>query len=1071
MVASPAAAARRLLVLAQGAAAVAFVARVALPLSPTVSNATFAVCLALLAVGAATTAAQARSPHRAIAIGVTASAVAALVSRIALAVDIAGGGPREFLTPSLVVFLLGVHPALLVGFGAALGLRKPGLRAEVALDALLLVAAAAIVHLLLPYGLAELDALPTLAAKAAYVYWQAVTAGELGVVALLVAWRSEAIGVRTGAAALLGTIAFALANAVSSRALLAPGAVAATSVDDLWLLCVAGFAFALWATLGPDGGAAVAAALAGEKTGSRAALRQQRGIGVLRGGSLVVAILICAASSLVLGFTTRPRPALAVGVALFGVLGAVRFAFVLVAQRRETAALASTVDAERELSAALEERVAARTAELAEAQRVLQRMWVLGQHIAVELKAARVLRHFVEALMDVARADGAAVGLVTEDGDLRIAAAIGITAAMEGDTLPRDGSVIGRVVRERRTLSCSDVERDDDAARTLHSPSQARQRAQGNAVRAFVAVPLQRRGETIGAISLLSREPRDFTPADIGRIESLADMLSVALANAELVENLRQAEWRFRTLFRAAPDAVLTVFNSGRVREANDCVRDLLGLDPVQVVGQRFVDLVRAEDRDRLDASLRDALAGRPTRLEVRCLRRTHTLVTDGAGEPTPLIEERVVALAASRLPETDPPVALVIGRDITGEREMRARLLETERLAAVGELVAGVAHEVNNPLSSISAFAQLLLRDGGLTGEQRESVEVIRAETTRASQVVKDLLAFARRSEPRREALDLNALVERTLRLRNYQLTSSNLQVELSLADDLPPVVGDARQLQQVVLNLVTNSIQAMMPSGAGTLRVTTRVAAAAANARPSAATAGPRVELEVVDTGPGIPPAARAHIFEPFFTTKPEGEGTGLGLSVSYGIVTAHGGTIRLAETSPRGTRFVVTLPAIPAIAVGASGDVRDAADAGRSPGAEGAASALPRRSPLAGLRLLFIDDEPALRSGMEAFGRLRGFTVVTAPEGGAGLAAVQRTAFDAIVCDLRMPGMGGVAFHEALSRERPGLARRTVFITGDVMTNGDVGPSSRQPTVPKPFTFERLEEALVTVLKDSR
>ena len=131
-------------------------------------------------------------------------------------------------------------------------------------------------------------------------------------------------------------------------------------------------------------------------------------------------------------------------------------------------------------------------------------------------------------------------------------------------------------------------------------------------MRAFVAVPLQRRGETIGAISLLSREPRDFTPADIGRIESLADMLSVALANAELVENLRQAEWRFRTLFRAAPDAVLTVFNSGRVREANDCVRDLLGLDPMQVVGQRFVDLVRAEDRERLDASMRDALAGRP---------------------------------------------------------------------------------------------------------------------------------------------------------------------------------------------------------------------------------------------------------------------------------------------------------------------------------------------------------------------------------------------------------------------------------------------------------------------------
>jgi two-component system NtrC family sensor kinase len=172
----------------------------------------------------------------------------------------------------------------------------------------------------------------------------------------------------------------------------------------------------------------------------------------------------------------------------------------------------------------------------------------------------------------------------------------------------------------------------------------------------------------------------------------------------------------------------------------------------------------------------------------------------------------RIVALAMSRLPEADPPSVLMVGRDMTSEREMRVRLMESDRLAAVGELVAGVAHEVNNPLSSISAFAQLLLRDETLSASQRDSIDVIKSETFRASQVVKDLLAFARRSDPHREPLDVNDVVQRTVRLRGYQLASHRIALETDLSADLPEVVGDARQLQQVCLNLISNAIQAMV-------------------------------------------------------------------------------------------------------------------------------------------------------------------------------------------------------------------------------------------------------------------
>ena len=266
-------------------------------------------------------------------------------------------------------------------------------------------------------------------------------------------------------------------------------------------------------------------------------------------------------------------------------------------------------------------------------------------------------------------------------------------------------------------------------------------------------------------------------------------------------------------------------------------------------------------------------------------------------------------------------------------------------------------------------------------------------------------------------------------------------MNVETDLAEDLPSVMGDARQLQQVCLNLLTNAVQAMAPRGGGSLRVRSYSADGA-------------VRLEVGDSGLGISPAVRAHIFEPFFTTKKEGEGTGLGLSVSYGIITAHGGSIEVTETGATGTTFRVTLPAVSTPPTDADGI--------------GEPAPFTLRSPLAGIRLLFVDDEPALRSGMEAFGKMRGFSVVAAADGASALEAARTGGVDAVVCDLRMPGMDGYAFHEQLRVERPGLAARTVFITGDVVTSISRGSVSRQPVLTKPFSFDKIEEALIAVMR---
>ena len=733
--------------------------------------------------------------------------------------------------------------------------------------------------------------------------------------------------------------------------------------------------------------------------------------------------LVATHKSFVLGLEFASTVELAVSMAALNALLALYGNYALGAERVTAEQLQRRISSEQQIKASLEQRVVERTLELDDAQRVIHRMWWLGQQITLELDPRRVLDRFLEAAADVAQADGATLGLMGEDGMVDLAAASGVLSALVGTRIPVAESAMGRIIRSGGSWSVADVltHRDQIHASLLDRT--------GEPIRGMAIVPVQRRGERIGAVAIVSRQVHTFSPLELERVEAMADLLSVALANAELFETMKQAEWRFRTLFRAAPDAVLTVLQgTGRIREANDAVREVFGMEPHQMVGRVLLDLVVAEDRPILQSALENTLAGAPARVEVKAI------LADG--------HTRVIALAASRLPEADPPSVLLIGRDMTQERDLRVRLMESDRLAAVGELVAGVAHEVNNPLSSISAFAQLLLRETTLSPSQRESIDVIRAETMRASQVVKDLLAFARRSEPQREPLDINSVVLRTVRMRQYQFNEADVRVETHLTDDLPSVMGDARQIQQVCLNLLTNAVQAMASSGGGEMHIRTSAADGA-------------VCLDVSDTGAGILPSVRAHIFEPFFTTKKEGEGTGLGLSVSYGIVTAHGGAIEVVETSPSGTTFRVTLPAV-------SMPVHD------SDVAELAPFAL--RSPLAGIRLLFVDDEPALRNGMEAFGVMRGFSVITAADGVAALQAARLSGVDAVVCDLRMPGMDGYAFHELLRLERPGLAARTVFITGDVVTSLSRGSVSRQPVLTKPFSFDKIEEALIAVMRGS-
>ena len=346
-------------------------------------------------------------------------------------------------------------------------------------------------------------------------------------------------------------------------------------------------------------------------------------------------------------------------------------------------------------------------------------------------------------------------------------------------------------------------------------------------------------------------------------------------------EELRRSEARYRALFATVPVAIFTLDNLGLLRSVNPAARALAGFDDE---APRLTDFLVPAEREYVEKQLTAVRGGEPREF-VMHLRRP-----DGA-----VREAAVVAVPAAG-EGAEVPLVLAIARDVTDEQRLREQLGHTEKLAALGRLVSGVAHELNNPLAGISALAQALILDEPLDDGSRRVVESIRVEATRAAQIVTDLLAFARQRPLRRVEFALGAMVSDVLASAGGRLGDWTVECPVGL----PDVHADPDQLRQVVLNLLANGGHAMRGTGGeGTVRAWTDDAS---------------VFLEVADAGVGIPPEVMARIFEPFFTTKPVGEGTGLGLSISHGIIRAHGGDIHAENRPGGGVRVWFELPRHP-------------------------------------------------------------------------------------------------------------------------------------------------------------
>jgi len=368
-----------------------------------------------------------------------------------------------------------------------------------------------------------------------------------------------------------------------------------------------------------------------------------------------------------------------------------------------------------------------------------------------------------------------------------------------------------------------------------------------------------------------------------------------------------------------------------------------------------------------------------------------------------------------------------------------QAQLVQSEKLSGIGEFVAGVAHELNNPLTTVMGFSELLGRADG-DPQHKKYLDMILKSAQRCQKIVQNLLSFARRHPPERRLSSINELVEGAVEFLHYQLRTSNIEVVTRLATDLPKTMLDPHQVQQVFLNLVNNARQALegrRPDGC--IRITTEAC-------------GQMARATFQDNGPGISEEDLSKVFDPFFTTKEAGKGTGLGLSICYGIIKEHQGTISVRSKPGEGATFVIELPL-------ASG-----------PGAASEASAAPAAAPAnlregVGRKVLVIDDEDAILQMVRETLSEHGYQVDVARDGESALRRVEQGPYDLALCDWRMPGLNGEQVYERIRTANPALSERMIFITGDVVndTAQKFLRERNKVCLSKPFSLVEFREAI--------
>ena len=553
----------------------------------------------------------------------------------------------------------------------------------------------------------------------------------------------------------------------------------------------------------------------------------------------------------------------------------------------------------------------------------------------------------------------------------------------------------------------------------------------------IMVVPMTFANDVLGTLCLkTARVDKPFTQAEVNFCTVVARASANALKNALLHKRVleqaavnRETGQKLSTVLDQSPDLIVTTDTHGRITEFNRGAARLTGRSREEMVGRSCEALLGADGSTWID-KIRNR--GRITNHAISLCK------ADGA--------ELNLELNMAALTDRNGDVygTVWVGRDVTELRSAQLQLLQAKKLSSIGEVISGVAHELNNPLSGVLGFSQLLMARHG-EGPMARELDRIHSSALRCRKIVKNLLSFSRVHKPERRYLGLNGIVEKTLEVRKYQLEVNNIELIKDLEPGLPKTMLDYHQIQQVFFNLLNNAQQAIQSARRerGRLHVRTWHE-------------GDTVMFQINDNGEGMDAETLERVFDPFFTTKDQGQGTGLGLSVSYGIIKEHGGKIYAQGRRGEGSTFLIEFPVYREV------EDDDAAQADNEPfnldGAHGA-----------GRRILVVDDEPTILDLFIDILGAAGYQVDTANNGLEAAQKVRHSQFDVVVSDVRMPQMSGIQLYDEILKARPELAEKVLFVTGDLIDPDTLAFVARigATTIAKPLEIQQVLRAIEAVI----
>ncbi len=573
-------------------------------------------------------------------------------------------------------------------------------------------------------------------------------------------------------------------------------------------------------------------------------------------------------------------------------------------------------------------------------------------------------------------------------------------------------------------------------------------------IKAMLLVPMFESGRPFGFMSVALAAKQTFSPEEVESLSLFANQAAVAWRNAELLGELRASEKKYRDLIENAIDIIFIVDLEGRFVSINKRAEEITGYKVEDLVGRPFSELISPEDLPVIMEGWTGGLKGGTNIMPVR--------IEDARGEVihlevnSSMIEEdgelkglmaiaRDVTLETKREEEFQQLHASVLEANRKLEDSMaklratQAKLIQTEKLSAMSGLISGIAHELNNPLTGIIGYAQLLL-ETTQDPESRPDLEKIGREALRCKKIVQNLLGFSRHHKPQQELVDVNAVVRSVLELKEHSANSGDIRHVTRLAQDPPQVMGDFRQLQEVLMNILNNAHLALASgNGGGTIEMTTETDEYDGCVR-----------ICISDDGPGILPENLPRIFDPFFTTRETGQGTGLGLSLAYGIVQRHGGQISAESIPHQETTLKIQLP----LARGRAESVET-----ELPGTQQS------RSRSQAIRALVVDDEEVILDLLTDILAQMGLSAERACNGTEALQKIAASRFNVIICDMKMPGMDGRTLYRAIQEKDPELSKKMIFSTGDTLSEEfrSFCATTDCTIIEKPFLIEDIKKAI--------